>query len=376
MLKKRNGYWHADIGLPDGGRIRASTGIKVGEDKARAWEAHEKLERDALASVKQGPASTRFTVKTAYERALKMHGKWRDSASPETIEGNYKAMALHFGADTLLSTIGQDEMEGWMAAMAGTSGSTINQRLSLVSVLFKIASQKDKTLTAPHVDRVKGTIGRHRTLSAKEEQGALAYFTESAAQPRDKRGLLRAEGQARDRAMLDLIPALLDTGFRLGEMLRVGPAEVDLEAGTITATLTKSGTDRTIPMTQRVRAIMERRLAAGGAFSCFTVDSADDCWERMRDAIGLAHDKRFVIHALRHTCCTRMVQRGENAFLIQKWMGHASITTTQSYVTLDTSDLMGLARALECAVPCAQPAGIVDAAPAALIGETTCEQPA
>lgn len=41
-------------------------------------------------------------------------------------------------------------------------------------------------------------------------------------------------------------------------------------------------------------------------------------------------------HDLRHTCATRMCEKGENLVKVQKWLGHSSITTTaNTYAHLD-----------------------------------------
>lgn len=41
-------------------------------------------------------------------------------------------------------------------------------------------------------------------------------------------------------------------------------------------------------------------------------------------------------HDLRHTCATRMCEKGENLVKVQKWLGHSSITTTaNTYTHLD-----------------------------------------
>jgi len=102
-------------------------------------------------------------------------------------------------------------------------------------------------------------------------------------------------------------------------------------------------------MTARVREIMERRIHREKPFGMFSVNLADQYWKEVRRGIGIdpKDDPEFVLHALRHTCASRLAASGMDAFRIQKWMGHKTIQTTMIYVTLFSADLNGLAEALD-----------------------------
>lgn len=357
MLKARNGMWHVALTTAAGKRIRASTGVPVGADKSLAWKEHDRIEARGDQAAVITPAAV-HPMRVEFDKAMKHRSEWRTSTSQATIECNYRFTEAHFGAQRCLTTITAGDIEAWKQVMltADLAPSSINQRLSLLCVLCESAG-----LPKPTVKRERVRKGRIRILSMTEEQAVLNWFTQSATVTHDKRGLPRTEMQARDAMMVDLVAVLIDTGFRLGEMLRVGPDEVSFERNTVAAWETKGGRPRVIPMTPRVASIMARRLASGArhAFPELSVYAADDCWQRMRSALGMDAEREFVIHALRHTCCSRMVAAGADAFRVQKWMGHANIATTQQYVTLDTNDLLGLAALLTCANPCANSVPIV-----------------
>lgn len=57
---------------------------------------------------------------------------------------------------------------------------------------------------------------------------------------------------------------------------------------------------------------------------------ASEQFREIRDKMKLPWD--CVIHSCRHTFCTRLGERGLDAFTIQKLAGHSSITISQQYV--------------------------------------------
>ena len=336
MLKARSGYWHVDFYLPSGKRVRGTTGVPLTGSKRDALARHQSMEQEALQASEGAPAGpSGMTLRDAFKTALVEHTKWRTSTARRTIEDNYGHVSAHFGPGRCLSTITSEAISEYKGSLlaAGKASSTINQRLSLLSVLFEVAQEQGAKVTRPRIKREPVQQGRIRILTRDEERQVVEWFANSPA-----KGLL----------MADLVECLLDTGFRLSEMLRVSRRDVSWERQQLTAWQTKNGDARTIPMTQRVSRILHRRLQESEvAFGALTVDSADNRWEAMRRATGLAGDREFVLHALRHTCCSRLVAAGMDAFRVQRWMGHRSIKTTQLYVTLGAPDLCALARALE-----------------------------
>jgi ABC-type multidrug transport system fused ATPase/permease subunit len=70
-------------------------------------------------------------------------------------------------------------------------------------------------------------------------------------------------------------------------------------------------------------------------------------WIEMRDAIGLGDDEQFVIHMLRHTCCTRLLSAGVDIRTTMQWMGHTSIQMTQRYAHFIPKNMDDAADALD-----------------------------
>ena len=114
-------------------------------------------------------------------------------------------------------------------------------------------------------------------------------------------------------------------------MLKLNYEDVNFETGLITIWVSKSGRARSIPMTKRVRAIMLNRQAStpDKPFH-LNNDQAINAFQWVRKVMGLEHDKEFVLHSLRHTCASRLLNKGADIVTIKEWLGHADITTTMT----------------------------------------------
>ena len=63
--------------------------------------------------------------------------------------------------------------------------------------------------------------------------------------------------------------------------------------------------------------------------------------------MGLAKDKEFVLHALRHTCASRLLFMGVDLVTIKEWLGHADIQTTMRYAHMAPNKLAHAAAILD-----------------------------
>jgi integrase len=68
---------------------------------------------------------------------------------------------------------------------------------------------------------------------------------------------------------------------------------------------------------------------------------------------NLQNAKRRVIHALRHTCATRLLKATGNINLVKEWLGHTTIkTTADTYAHVETDSMVdGDAHSLRFAAP-------------------------
>jgi integrase/recombinase XerD len=143
----------------------------------------------------------------------------------------------------------------------------------------------------------------------------------------------------RDRAMTELLYA---SGLRVSEMVSLGLADVDLDAGLVTC-LGKGSKERRVPVgrsaVEWVRRYLparrrmlgdreERRLFVTARGTAVTRQMY---WRRLVDYGERARLGRITPHMLRHTFATHLLEHGADLRSVQMMLGHGDISTTQIY---------------------------------------------
>lgn len=142
-----------------------------------------------------------------------------------------------------------------------------------------------------------------------------------------------------------LIGFLWSTGARISEALAVTPADLDTVAGTVTLPSLKRRrqTRRVIPVPgpylAAVLAVAVRRARA--PHDRIWTWTRKHAWERIRAAMiaGSIERRRAHPHALRHGHAVHAVLAGVPLNIIQRQLGHASITTTAIYLRVTAQDV-------------------------------------
>jgi integrase len=331
MVKLRGKIYWCDYRTPDGKRIRQS--LRTADEKeAKTLEAKLIAQIEGKSDRKYLPG---ITLKDAYTNALRRRDEWRSAKSPESITKVNGYVVKHFGENRTLESLDEETLVSYGEDLikAGLSASTVNKRLSHINVLFEEATAAKKYHgTIPRVSRYKPNSGRRRVITPDEEERVLS--------------LLWSKGTALTHAMADLVIVLADTGCRLSEALRITPNRVYREERAVLLKDTKNGEDRVVPLTERAYEVLVRRNTSP-MFAPLNVNNVEHIWAQVRKQMGLEGDLEFVMHAFRHTYASTLANAGVDSFRLQKVMGHKSIQSTQRYIKISLSALMGLPKIIE-----------------------------
>lgn len=274
-----------------------------------------------------------WTLRQAYEKACELHWNANESKSFTKLKRNAELALDYFGEATTVDALTGDRLDQYAKHLAesGLCGATVNRKMSAISKMLTVAARKGKLSAKPHIERKKEYQGRIRFLTAAEEKLVLATF--------DQWGL---DEQS------EVTCVLVDTGLRPSELWRIEARDLDFLGNLIHVWESKNDKPRSIPMTSRVREILWRRSdCMTGPLFPYDNYWFDRAWNRMKAHIGLASDKEFIPYALRHTCASRLAQRGVALKVVQEWMGHKAIQTTLRYAHLCPTNLQEAVKVLE-----------------------------
>lgn len=150
-----------------------------------------------------------------------------------------------------------------------------------------------------------------------------------------------------ERSMVwhDLAAISLQTGMRLGEILALRGADIDLQHGMAYALDAKAGT-RAVLISDAIKPVFERRIPSSPAGYLFTTrtgsplkNATSSMYRRIVDDIGLNAGiidprQKVVFHTLRHTYCSWLVIKGVPLYTVGELVGHNSIEMTKRYAHL------------------------------------------
>ena len=135
----------------------------------------------------------------------------------------------------------------------------------------------------------------------------------------------------------DIVSCLIDLGCRVNELLNLEKRFVDFDNNQINFNDRKNDNAVAVPMTNRVKSILRRYYREVKDFDkLFSLNYSElnAIWQKARKDLGYADKKFYTLHLCRHTCASRLVQRGCQLLLVKDWLGHLDIKTTMIYAHL------------------------------------------
>lgn len=330
-------YWYKFMW--QGRLMREST--KQGNDKvARQMES---AHRTALAKGEVGIREPKPML-TLKEFCTKRIEPWARSTFENTCRKNWTWYRTGIRALTAYKPLADarlDEIAGELASrfashrlQAGMQVSTANNSLRVLRRILNLAVEWGVLATAPKIKILPGERRRERVIAPEEEARYLA----AAPEP-----------------LSSIATILADTGMRPEECFRLRWEHVTWLNGRNGAMLVTHGKTaaarRVIPMTPRVRAVLQSRWEAAGkpedgfvwpaqtrsghvepsslrkqhagAFKAIAEQAAQNNQKPVRP---------FVLYSFRHTFLTRLGQSGCDVWTLARIAGHSSIGISARYV--------------------------------------------
>jgi len=353
IFKRGNVYWYHF--LYEGQHVQKSTG----QGNPRTARQIEAAFRTALAKGEVGIVK-RKPVPTLADFLDNRFEPWArttfEKPSPRTWAGWYRTQIANIRAyaplvglklDTITSEHAADyaahlQTKGWLP-------SSVNSSLRVLRRALRLAVEWGIVQSSPKIKLLRGEHHRDRVVTPDEESRYLAAAPEPLA---------------------SIVAVLTDTGVRPEECFRLcweSVTWVNGRHGTLFVTHGKTAAARRVlPMTPRVRAILESRWdRAGKPVEGWIWPAPTRSGHIEGSSLRKQHAKAFelvakeatknnlkpvrpfVLYSLRHTFLTRLGESGCDAWTLARIAGHSSIVMSARYVHPNADAVMNVFARME-----------------------------
>jgi integrase/recombinase XerC len=130
-----------------------------------------------------------------------------------------------------------------------------------------------------------------------------------------------------------------ETALRTGEAMKLTPAAYNPDTKTITLQSTKGGKPKTLPVSARAAALLERAAERSPHEPAVTTlsdgklratRSVVGAWERLKRKAGVRNDLHP--HDLRRTAALRLYKETHDILAVQQLLGHQTVNSTLWYL--------------------------------------------
>jgi integrase len=311
-------HWHYDFRV--NGRRYRSTTETADKHKARDIEAKERSRiLEGRHGIRRLPEITFRAFANEYVKTHSLPNK-KPSTQKRDGEMLQRVLLPAFGNQLLqdITAFGIEQLKAKRLA-AGCMPGTVNRELMLLKGMLSKAVEWKYLIASPAaaVKPIKGSGSRTRILTPDEQQALLVAY--------DTR---------RRQAVKPIIELLLITGARLGEIL--GLRWADTVGGYLRFINTKNGKPRRLPMTARMTEVLAS-VARSDTMFVFVSGRSGTRYTRILTGFKAAvkaagiDPTGVVLHTLRHTALSRMMDAGLDVRTIMEISGHSSMAMLERY---------------------------------------------
>ena len=265
--------------------------------------------------------------------------EWADVKSGKQLHQNALLMGNVLGMDTDIRSIDHIKIDSLVLSLKGigNSGATINRKLAALSKVLTTAEYLGVIAKKPRIKKMREAENRIRWYTDEELAGVEDYLIETG-----------------EPGMAQFIRFLADTGLRLGEALALEWDDVMLQpppprewasigdgpSDRVLVTKSKSGSPRSVPLTSKATAAIESMSDQKEGPWCWCSKAyLRKQWAAVRAHMGWDEDSQAVLHTLRHTFISRLVQKGIPILTVKELAGHKTIEMTLRYAHLAPHNL-------------------------------------
>lgn len=322
-ITQRNNSFRVRIFRKDQKSIAKSFGSELA---AAEWlkKTQAELELGLYQEETKNHVNLRVTFREAIEKYIPSHSIHKGNHKTEA--GILNILANRWEGKNLSAISKQDIVLLKDDLLAkGRAASTVNHYLNALSQLYQIASNEwGLKLSNPIVGikRMSEPQGRMKRLST-EAENTLLYCC----------------NQNNFDHLAHIIVVAIETGMRSGEILSIRWEDVDFVNRRVLLRHTKNGDSRQVPLTNRVKAVLERLPSRETGevvfpYCCWAIrrhfantvrQSAKSHKGAQNPFIGL----RF--HDLRHEALSRLSDKGLNVMEIAHISGHRTLAMLRRY---------------------------------------------
>jgi integrase len=343
FFKRPDGRYAIDLPFVDtrGAEQRYRETMPHGTPAAAARvHAQSVLAASVAGTLKPKGTAQPVTLEAAFKEYLEWCATNRANADPKYKERHRDHWIKTLGASLPLASLDARAIEKHKTRRTkeGKGPGTINRELVTIKHFMRLAVEWDWLEAAPKVALLQEPEGRVRWLTAAE-----------------RNALAKALGKSQREGLRRVVSAALLSGQRLGKIIGLQKADVDLAAGQLTIrNQRKGGKSKTShqPISPALAAVLTEAMAESKGAHVFTAKRGGEPYSRsgvstffarVAEEAGLA-DFRF--HDLRHTFATEARRAGAGLDVVQALLGHASPTTTARYAHLGRTELATAAGAV------------------------------
>lgn len=284
-----------------------------------------KLAERRLAELRAQVGQLRITDE-ATESFAEIAKRWMDStkhtlkaSSITRRETCIKNLTPYFEGVTIRN-IQPQHCERWVTARASEiAPQTMAHELNVMRAVFEYALSLGLMLSNP-----ARHIKRKKVVTARIEIPTKEQFKKLLETVRQSDG--RADSQMKSRPGADLVELLAYSGCRLNEGASIRWRDADLEKNTLTVTGGERGTknheQRTIPMTDALRALLLRLKAERHPRPEHFISQIDSAKKCLQTACRNLSYPQFTHHDFRHFFATTCIESGVDIPTVSRWLGH------------------------------------------------------